>query len=148
MSSLYAIRTGQSKRLNDRIAADGGIGRLHDDEQELLARLDAGETVVLNLKRHELLAYKLNMEERLERIDRRSLWGNPFRIGKDGNRATVIQRYQDEHLPVLRQVLVRGGWPDADMAFRSLRGRALACWCAPAPCHGDVLAELAERSSW
>lgn len=27
-----------------------------------------------------------------------------------------------------------------------LRGRALACWCAPEPCHGDVLAELADAS--
>jgi hypothetical protein len=25
-----------------------------------------------------------------------------------------------------------------------LRGRRLVCWCAPAPCHGDVLAELAD----
>ncbi|WP_307082319.1 DUF4326 domain-containing protein [Streptomyces canus] len=23
------------------------------------------------------------------------------------------------------------------------RSRALACWCAPEPCHADVLAELA-----
>jgi hypothetical protein len=26
-----------------------------------------------------------------------------------------------------------------------LRGRTLACWCAPELCHGDVLAELADE---
>jgi hypothetical protein len=23
-----------------------------------------------------------------------------------------------------------------------LRGKRLACWCAPLPCHGDVIAEM------
>ncbi len=26
----------------------------------------------------------------------------------------------------------------------SLKGKRLACFCAPYPCHGDVLAELAD----
>lgn len=31
-------------------------------------------------------------------------------------------------------------------ALPSLRGRRLGCFCAPLPCHGDVLAELAEAA--
>lgn len=27
-------------------------------------------------------------------------------------------------------------------ARRQLRGKALVCWCAPLPCHGDVLLRL------
>jgi hypothetical protein len=28
----------------------------------------------------------------------------------------------------------------------ALRGRTLACWCAPELCHGDILAEVADSS--
>jgi hypothetical protein len=30
-------------------------------------------------------------------------------------------------------------------ALPELRGRDLVCWCAPLPCHGDVLLELASK---
>jgi hypothetical protein len=70
----------------------------------------------------------------LVRMDRRTPWGNPFRIGRDGDRAQVIARYRD--------------WirfqPDLLARIPSLRGKVLACWCAPLPCHGDVLAALAD----
>ena len=26
-----------------------------------------------------------------------------------------------------------------------LKGKTLGCWCKPDPCHGDVLAELADK---
>lgn len=112
---------------------------MSDDELELLARLDAGETIVVNLSRHRQLVALLRQDGRLVRIGRPSQWGNPFRIGRDGSRDTVIQRYRDEHLPTLTAEQLR--------RLPALRGMALACWCAPAPCHGDVLAELAERSA-
>ena len=35
--------------------------------------------------------------------------------------------------------------PDLLARLGELRGKRLACWCAPKSCHGDVLAELAER---
>lgn len=72
-------------------------------------------------------------------IGRPGPWGNPFAIGKDGTRAEVIAKYRvwitsDRRVPVvLRKNLYR------------LKGKRLGCWCAPAPCHGDVLAELADR---
>jgi hypothetical protein len=68
---------------------------------------------------------------------RRSKWANPYRIGPDGDRAQVIARYCDEHLPAHPELL-------ADL--HELRGKTLACWCHPEACHGDVLAELADRS--
>ena len=30
------------------------------------------------------------------------------------------------------------------MAVLGLKGKTLACWCKPKPCHGDILLELAE----
>ena len=66
-------------------------------------------------------------------VGRPSKWGNPFVIGKDGTREQVIQKY--------RQWLL--GQPDLLAALPELKGKTLACWCAPCACHADVLAELA-----
>lgn len=66
-------------------------------------------------------------------IGRPSIWGNPFAIGRDGTRAEVIAKYETwlAQQPRLMVQLDR------------LRGRHLVCWCAPLPCHGDVLLRLA-----
>ena len=67
----------------------------------------------------------------LYRIDQ-SPFGNPFRLGIDGDRDEVISRYR--------------AWmkmqPDLLARLPELRGKRLGCWCAPKPCHGDVLVEL------
>lgn len=68
------------------------------------------------------------------RIDRATKWGNPFRIGADGDRATVIAKYA---------AWVRDQ-PALMAALPELRGKTLGCWCAPLLCHGDVLARLAD----
>jgi hypothetical protein len=69
-------------------------------------------------------------------IGRPSKWGNPFSIGKDGTREEVIQKYREW---IVTQ-------PELMDSVHELKGKTIACWCAPLPCHGDVLAELAERS--
>jgi hypothetical protein len=70
-------------------------------------------------------------------VSRPSTWGNPFRVGVDGDAAQCVAAY--------RRALLAGelGVTVADVR-RELGGRDLACWCPPrAPCHGDVLLELA-----
>lgn len=52
-------------------------------------------------------------------IGRGSKWGNPFRIGADGDRATVIAR----HEAWLR------GRHDLLRALDELRGKHLVCFC-------------------
>lgn len=66
-------------------------------------------------------------------VGRPSKWGNPYTIGMDGTRAEVIIKYREwlKGQPVLMGQL------------HELRGRDLVCWCAPQPCHGDILLELA-----
>lgn len=61
-----------------------------------------------------------------------SPWKNPYKIGKDGDRAEVLSKYRD-YLMGKPELLVRLG---------ELKGQTLVCWCAPEPCHGDILAEL------
>lgn len=63
-----------------------------------------------------------------------SRFGNPFVIGRDGDRDTVIARYRAWLL----------AQPDlVAAARRDLAGKHLICWCAPQPCHADVLREIA-----
>lgn len=65
-------------------------------------------------------------------IGRPSKWGNPFRIGIDGNRNEVIEKY--------RQYIQRR--PDLLRDLKELKDKTLGCWCKPKACHGDVLVEL------
>ena len=76
-------------------------------------------------------------------VGRGTKWGNPFRIGPDGDRTAVIAKYErwlaDQH-QLLR-------------ALDKLRGRDLVCFCASQPCHSDLLLRLAnatreERIAW
>jgi hypothetical protein len=60
-----------------------------------------------------------------------SKWGNPR---KHGTHAEMVAFYEHEHLPA---------HPELVAALPELRGKDLACWCAPEPCHGDVLLRLA-----
>jgi hypothetical protein len=68
-------------------------------------------------------------------IGRGSKWGNPFKIGRDGDRVAVIAKYErwlaDQH-HLLR-------------ALDELRGH-LVCFCAPRSCHGDLLLRLANTT--
>ena len=66
-------------------------------------------------------------------IGRPSKWGNPFEIGKDGSRETVILKYYEYLLTS----------PSLMAEITELIGKVLGCWCAPRPCHGDILADLA-----
>jgi hypothetical protein len=67
-------------------------------------------------------------------IGRPSVWGNLYRVGVDGDRETCIKMYA-------AWVQTR---PDLLARLPELRGKVLGCYCKPAACHGDVLAELAD----
>ncbi len=64
-------------------------------------------------------------------IGRPSRWGNPFLV-EAWTRAGAIARYSEWIAE--RKHLVY------ELAAR--KPTALACWCAPEACHGDVLAEM------
>jgi hypothetical protein len=70
-------------------------------------------------------------------VSRPSRWGNPFRIGIDGDRSACVAAYRLALLAGELAVTV-------DDARRDLAGRDLACWCRPGePCHADVLLDVA-----
>ena len=67
-------------------------------------------------------------------VGRPSRWGNPYVIGRDGTREEVLAKF--------RRYAVGRMASDPEW-LAPLAGRNLTCWCAPLPCHGDVLMELA-----
>lgn len=78
-------------------------------------------------------------------IGRPGPWGNPFVIGRDGDRAQVIAKYRTWLLNgVHKNAPPAAAW--AYYHLYQLKGKTLVCWCAPEACHGDVLAELAEAT--
>lgn len=68
-------------------------------------------------------------------VGRGGIWGNPFKIGSDGTRDEVIEKYRE--WIVTQQELMR--------LLPTLRGKVLACWCRPLKCHADVLIELLDK---
>jgi hypothetical protein len=65
-------------------------------------------------------------------IGRGTKWGNPFEIGKDGDRDEVIRLYE---------IYIRNN-PNLIKDLWELKGKVLGCSCKPNKCHGDVLVKL------
>jgi hypothetical protein len=68
-------------------------------------------------------------------VDRRTIFGNPFKIPRDGTREEVVEKYREWFMD---RIAVDPGFRRAVM---ELRGCRLGCWCKPELCHGDVIAE-------
>lgn len=69
-------------------------------------------------------------------VGRPTKWGNPYRIGPNITRSLAVDMFIDFINDERGLVL-------ADAARRERRGKHLVCWCAPLPCHADVLLEIA-----
>lgn len=71
-----------------------------------------------------------------------SPFANPFKVGKDGTREDVIEKYRKYIEARLEKE------PDLARALTELKGKTLGCWCAPLACHADVLCDiLTDRQS-
>ena len=69
-------------------------------------------------------------------IGRGSEWGNPFIIGRDGDRDDVCDKFESimEFSPILKAA-----------ARADLKGKDLVCFCSPKRCHGDYLIRIANK---
>ncbi len=75
-------------------------------------------------------------------IGRPSVLGNPFQIGRDGDRDQVIRRfkvYLDGRIKANDPVIMRELRRVVDLSRKHLV--ELACFCKPAACHGDHIRE-------
>ena len=67
-------------------------------------------------------------------IMRGTKWGNPYVIGPDGTRESVVRAHKQDILnnpKLIKQIRIE------------LKGKDLVCCCAPKACHGDILLEIA-----
>ena len=78
-------------------------------------------------------------EGRDEKITRGTDWGNPFVIGEDGDRETVIAKY-GKYLEMKDGLLHR-------LKSGELSGKLLVCWCCPDGCHGDTLMKKTKEAN-
>lgn len=100
-------------------------------------RLTNGTTCVANMVRDRdlirwamdngLFVYVGRLNHRFRMPD--SMWRNPFR-GPD-----AIANFKD-YLLNNHELMSR---------LNELQGKLLVCWCYPNPCHGDILAGLANE---
>jgi len=76
-------------------------------------------------------------------VGRPTEWGNPF-SHRDGTKALYKCETREEAVESYRKWIMTQ--PQLLQKLPELKGKTLACWCKPLACHGDVLAELADKS--
>jgi hypothetical protein len=92
------------------------------------------------------------LPENAVNVARPGPWGNPFVVGKDGDRARCVELFElalagylcvsTSHATIDAQ---RALFRHVHKHLGQLRGKDLACWCRldGKPCHADVLLRLA-----
>lgn len=112
------------------LAKNSELFNKHNEPRDINAALcinvdDKINTRVVNTKHNEYDIY----------IGRGTKYGNPFRIGVDGNRKEVLEKfrnYLNENIQLQKDVM-------------KLKGLILGCHCSPLDCHGDIIAEFIEN---
>ncbi|WP_244606445.1 DUF4326 domain-containing protein [Arsenicitalea aurantiaca] len=122
--------------------------------------MNAGGPVRLRLSRQKgfslaALSEAVNGREAVI-VARPGRWGNPFAIAAIAAetglpsaqvQAEAVSRYGRWLAGQLDPALSPGPAPTEESVRAALRGRNLACWCAPGtPCHADILLALANRA--
>ena len=105
-----------------------------EDELKRKAIVESGGTVVASMHQDtdRALLMWARKTDRFVRIDRNTEWGNPFEMGKDGDRDTVCDSYE---IFFPRKFSLHN-------RLDELKGKVLGCWCYPARCHGMYLLSL------
>jgi len=111
------------------------------EEEALRGWLEAGATIVINMHKgvHDNLAKWADERGLFVRIDRSTVWGNPYIRHEDapggegdGDRDYCVDAFGGFYLP--HKHMLHGHYGE-------LVGKALGCWCHPEWCHGHVLVE-------
>jgi hypothetical protein len=85
-------------------------------------------------------------------VARPGRWGNPFRVGVDGDAAECVRKYSEMLLPYRHHGKNSGmekfflSEANLEMIRSELGGKNLACFCRIGDvCHGDLLLKLASE---
>jgi len=69
-------------------------------------------------------------------VGRPSMWGNPFEINKDTTREQAVAKFEAFLAEAPQNYIV---------IKEQLKGKDLVCFCAPLPCHADILLRIANE---
>lgn len=105
-------------------------------EKERRTAVKSGRTVVAHINDDARLVEWAEEQGLFLRVDRGTEWGNPYLLGDDGDRDTVIESFS---IYLKRKYGLRS-------RFHCLRGKVLGCWCYPNLCHADVLVREAKEN--
>lgn len=72
-------------------------------------------------------------------VGRGSFLGNPFRIGKDGTREEVIEKYREWFAKQWEKASFR------KKVNEYVGDKDLMCYCAPEACHAEVIREFVDE---
>lgn len=87
----------------------------------------------IRIQRKRLLDWR--MPENTVYVGRPTYWGNPFKIGVDGDDKECIRKFEVTMGEMMKQDI-----------RKYLKGKNLACWCKlDQPCHADVLLKIANQ---
>jgi hypothetical protein len=79
-------------------------------------------------------------------IGRPSKWGNPFtHIADKTTLAKYLVSTRSESIEKYKEWILEGDGNHLLNDLHELKGKILGCWCKPNNCHGDILAELANK---
>ena len=69
------------------------------------------------------------------------MFGNPFKVGRDGDRNQVVEKYRKYFYEKIEK----------DAVFKAevqkLKGKRLGCFCSPLRCHGEVFVEYLDKDA-
>jgi len=86
------------------------------------------KTKVINIKKGKCDIY----------IGRPSIFGNPYTIGRDGDRNEVVKQYKIYFYDRIEKD------KDFKESISWLKGKKIGCYCYPLPCHGDIIVKYLE----
>jgi len=76
-------------------------------------------------------------------VGRPSPLGNPFTIGKDGDRDEVVEKYEIWLVEQLKtDTPAKYEFDRLLTRLKLLHSLVLVCWCWPKRCHADIIAKL------
>jgi hypothetical protein len=102
---------------------------LHDEEERKVM-VEKGQSVIANQQRDKNLIQWAEKNGKAVRVDRGTIYGNPFVLGADGDRDEVCDAYANHYLPFK---------PSIQKALPLLKGKVLICHCYPERCHAQSL---------
>jgi len=103
-----------------------------DDEHQRHFTVAKGQAVIANEEKDKNLIEWATRLDKVVRIDRGSIYGNPFTMPGDGDRDAVCDAYEKHYIQHKPSIL---------KTLDLLRGKVLICHCYPERCHGLTILE-------